>query len=62
MYCSYVSQALLLNQPRVVEQADGSVVVAVHALIALPNVVRRGARQWSPHLTAKSLACLWRGP
>jgi hypothetical protein len=37
-------QALLLNQPRVQEQPDGSVVVAVHALIALPNVVRPGAR------------------
>lgn len=35
-------QALLLNQPRVLEQPDGSVVVAVHALIALPNIVRPG--------------------
>lgn len=37
-------EALLLNQPRVQEQPDGSVVVAVHALIALPNVVRPGAK------------------
>jgi hypothetical protein len=37
-----ILQALLLNQPRVLEQPDGSVVVAVHALIALPNVVRPG--------------------
>ena len=36
------AQALLLNQPRVQEQPDGSVVVAVHALVALPNVVRPG--------------------
>jgi hypothetical protein len=40
-------QALLLNQPRVQEQPDGSVVVAVHALLALPNVVRPGESQQS---------------
>eukprot|EP00775_Hariotina_reticulata_P006829 gene6829-7046_t len=36
-------ETLLLNQPRVREQPDGSVVVVVHALLALPNVVRPGS-------------------
>jgi hypothetical protein len=44
--CHTPTQALLLNQPRVQEQPDGSVVVAVHALLALPNVVRPGAGVW----------------
>lgn len=35
-------QTLLLNQPKVQEQDDGSVVVVVHALIAMPNIVRPG--------------------
>lgn len=38
--CFASAQALLYNQPIVEEQEDGSVVVLVHALIALPNLVR----------------------
>ena len=34
------AQALLYNQPMVVPQPDGSAVVAVHALLALPNISR----------------------
>eukprot|EP00879_Flechtneria_rotunda_P016930 GHRR01017724.1.p1 GENE.GHRR01017724.1~~GHRR01017724.1.p1 ORF type:complete len:443 (+),score=162.76 GHRR01017724.1:567-1895(+) len=45
-------EALLFNQPRVTEQADGSVVVVVHALLAFSNLVRPGAKLPSCRPTA----------